>query len=155
MIRTKQCHQMNWRIFSLNVIRMRHKLNIIHAIFNWLRCTNQYHHDTKVLKIYVFSNNIMCLTSEYSMEIYTSECTIFIQIYIQVSLKVLRIFINPGNTSSDNMNCLAKQLVDPVYFWKTERDSTCTNMEIAQIGRTDEPVVMIFKNCTNIMRRKQ
>lgn len=73
------------------------------------------------------------------MEIYTSECTIFIQIYIQVSLQVLRIYINPGNTSSDNMNCLAKQLVDPVYFWKTERDSTCTNMEIAQIGRTDEP----------------
>lgn len=53
------------------------------------------------------------------------------------------------------MNCLAKQLVDPVYFWKTERDSTCTNMEIAQIGRTDEPVDIIFKNCTNIMRRKQ
>lgn len=113
------------------------------------------HHDTKVLKIYVFSNNIMSHFRVQYGNLHIRVYHNYPNIHIQVSLKVLRIYINPGNTSSDNMNCLAKQLVDPVYFWKTERDSTCTNMEIAQIGRTDEPVDIIFKNCTNIMRRKQ
>lgn len=113
-------------------------------------------HDTKILKIYVFSNNIRSHFRVQYENLHISclqlpECTVFIQIYIHVSLKVLRISINPGNICSDNMN---KQLVDPVYFWETERDSTCTNMEIAQIGRTDEPIDII-KNCTNIMRRKQ
>lgn len=111
--------------------------------------------DTKVLKIYVFSYNIMPHFRVQYGNLHIRVYHNYPNIHIQVSLKVLRIYINPGNICSDNMNCLAKQLVDPVYFWKTERDSTCTNMEIAQIGRTDEPVDIIFKNCTNIMGRKQ